>query len=55
MISDDDVEGLDSRIEDAARVKFDNMVNELAVVLQQQANEALKRTRYLLIVVERVV
>ena len=39
---DDDAESLDSRIEEAVRIKFDTLVDELARVLQRHVNEAIQ-------------
>lgn len=43
MVSGDDAESLDSRVEEAVQVTFDNLVNGLAREKQQHANEAKKQ------------
>lgn len=43
VVSDDDTnESLDSRIEEIVRIKFDNMVNELSLVVQRHVDEAVQ-------------
>lgn len=42
VVYDADIKSTDSRIEEAVRANFDNMVNELTVVIQQQVDEAIK-------------